>query len=62
MPYRSSLGRFSRQSWDKFNDDIKQAQNEHLMEGIVAGCALVTYAQAVSAAVTAAGLRAITVR
>ena len=44
MPYRSSLGRFSRQSWDAFNDEIKQAENEHLMEGIVAGCALVAYA------------------
>jgi tellurite resistance protein TerB len=44
MPYRSSLGRFSRQSWDEVNDEIKQAENEHLMEGIVAGCALVAYA------------------
>jgi tellurite resistance protein TerB len=44
MPYRSSLSRVSRQSWDEFHDEIKQAQNEHLMEGIVAGCALVAYA------------------
>lgn len=44
MPYRSSLGRFSKQSWDEFNDEIKQAENEHLMQGIVAGCALVAYA------------------
>lgn len=44
MPYRASLGRFSKQSWDEFNFEIKQAQNEHLMEGIVAGCALVAYA------------------
>jgi tellurite resistance protein TerB len=44
MPYRTSLGRFTRQSWDEFNHEIKQAQNEHLMEGIVAACALVAYA------------------
>lgn len=44
MPYRSSLGRFSKQSWDEFCDEIKQAENEHLMEGIVAGCALVANA------------------
>jgi len=44
MPFRISLGRFSKQSWDEFNDEIKQAENENLMEGIVAGCALVAYA------------------
>ena len=44
MPYRTSLSRFSKQLWDEFNDEIKQAENEHLMEGIVAGCALVAYA------------------
>jgi tellurite resistance protein TerB len=44
MPYQSPPGRFSRQSWDELNDEIKQAENEHLMEGIVAGCALVAYA------------------
>jgi tellurite resistance protein TerB len=44
MPYRSSLGRFPKQEWDEFNDEIRQAENEHLMEGIVAGCALVAYA------------------
>jgi len=44
MPYRSALGRFTKQSWNDFNDEIKQAENEHLMEGIVAGCALVAYA------------------
>lgn len=41
MPYCSSLGRFSKQSWDEYKNEIMQAQNEHLMEGIVAGCALV---------------------
>ncbi|MDZ4840633.1 MAG: TerB family tellurite resistance protein [Hyphomicrobium aestuarii] len=44
MPYRSSLGRISKQTWDDFNHEIKQAQHEHLLEGIVAGCALVAYA------------------
>ena len=44
MPYRTPLGRFPKQSWKDVNDEIKQAENEHLMEGIVAGCALVAYA------------------
>jgi len=44
MPNRRSLGRFSKQSWEDFNDEVHQAQNEHLMDGIVAGCALVAYA------------------
>lgn len=44
MPYRRALGRFSKQSWDEFNTEIRQAHNEHLMEGIIAGCALVAYA------------------
>lgn len=44
MPYRTPLGRFSKQSWNEINDEIKQSENEHLMEGIVAGCALVAYA------------------
>jgi tellurite resistance protein TerB len=44
MPYRGSISRLSKQSWDEFNDEIKQAENEYLMEGIVAGCALVAYA------------------
>lgn len=44
MPYRSSLGRFSKQSWDEFNEEIERAENEHLMGGIVAGCAFVAYA------------------
>ena len=44
MPYRRSLGRFSKRSWEDFSDEVHRAQNEHLMEGIVAGCALVAYA------------------
>lgn len=44
MPYRRSLGRFSKRSWEEFGDEVHRAQNEHLMEGIVAGCALVAYA------------------
>ena len=44
MPYRRSLGRFSNRSWEDFNDEVHRAQNEHLMEGIVAACALVAYA------------------
>lgn len=44
MPYRTALRRFSKQSWDEFNAEIRQAENEHLMEGIVGGCAIVAYA------------------
>lgn len=44
MPYRRSLRRFSKRSWEDFGDEVHRAQNEHLMEGIVAGCALVAYA------------------
>jgi len=44
MPYRRSLGRFSKRSWEDFSDEVHRAQNEHLMDGIVAGCALVAYA------------------
>lgn len=44
MPYQRSLSRFSKQSWKDFNDEVHRARNEHLMEGIVAGCALVAYA------------------
>ena len=44
MPYRRSLRRFSKRSWEDFGDEVHRSQNEHLMEGIVAGCALVAYA------------------
>lgn len=44
MPYRRSLRRFSKRSWEDFADEVHRAQNEHLMEGIIAGCALVAYA------------------
>ena len=44
MPHRSTPFRFPRKSWDEFSVEIRQAQNEHLMEGIVAGCALVAFA------------------
>jgi tellurite resistance protein TerB len=44
MPYRRSLSRFSKRSWEEFGDEVHRARNEHLMEGIVAGCALVAYA------------------
>lgn len=44
MPYRRSLSRFSRQSWEEFIDEVNSARNEQLMEGIVAGCAIVAYA------------------
>lgn len=44
MPHRRSLSRFSNRSWEEFSDEVHRARNEHLMEGIVAGCALVAYA------------------
>ena len=44
MPYKRSLARFSKLSFESFSDEVHRAQNEHLMEGIVSGCALVAYA------------------
>ena len=44
MPYRRSHSRFSKRSWEEFSAEVHRAKNEHLMEGIVAGCALVAYA------------------
>jgi len=44
MPYRRSLGRFSKQSWEEFAEEISASRDEELIEGIIAGCALVAYA------------------
>lgn len=44
MPYRRSLARFSNRSWEEYSGEVHRARNEHLMDGIVAGCALVAYA------------------
>jgi tellurite resistance protein TerB len=44
MPSRGSRGRPSPRSRDDIGAEVHEAQNEHLMEGIVAGCALVAYA------------------
>ena len=44
MPYRRSLSRFSKRSWEDFDGEVHRSQNEHLMEGIVSACALVAYA------------------
>ena len=44
MPYRRSHRRFSKRSWQDFNDEVHRALNEELMVGIVGGCALVAYA------------------
>ncbi len=44
MPYRRSLERFSNRTWEEFNDEVHRARSEHLMEGIIAGCAIVAYA------------------
>lgn len=44
MSYRGSLSRFSKQSWEEFIEEVNEAQDEDLMKGIVAGCAMVAYA------------------
>lgn len=44
MPYRRSLGRFSNRTWEEFNAEVHRARSEHLLEGIIAGCAIVAYA------------------
>ena len=44
MPYTKSLRRFSRQSWEAFVEDLAAHHDHVLMEGVVAGCALVANA------------------
>lgn len=44
MPNRGSRGRPLPRSRADIGAEVHEAQNEHLMEGIVAGCALVAYA------------------
>jgi tellurite resistance protein TerB len=44
MPYRKSLGRFSKQSWNAFIAEFREIHDERLMEGVIAGCAIVAYA------------------
>lgn len=43
MPYPGAH-RHSKQSWNELKEAIAGAEDEHLMEGIVAGCAIVAYA------------------
>lgn len=44
MPYRQSLKRFSKSSWEDFAAEFREAYDQRLMEGVVAGCAIVAYA------------------
>lgn len=44
MPYKRALSRFSKRSWDDFIKDFRDVQDAGLMEGVVAGCAVVAYA------------------
>ena len=44
MPDRRAPSRLPQRSLQDINGEIHRAQNEHLMEGIVSGCALVAYA------------------
>jgi tellurite resistance protein TerB len=45
MPYRQSLKRFSDQSWNAFVAEFHEVHDQSLMEGVVAGCAVVAYAE-----------------
>lgn len=44
MLYKPALSRFPKRSRQDLSDEVRRARNEHLLEGIVAGCALVAYA------------------
>ena len=44
MPYKRALSRFSKRSWDEFIKDFRDVHDQGLMEGVVAGCAVVAYA------------------
>ena len=44
MPQQRSLSRFAGRSKAELSGEVQGTRNEHLMEGIVAGCALVAYA------------------
>jgi tellurite resistance protein TerB len=44
MPYKRALSRFSKRSWDVFIKDFRDIHDAGLMEGVVAGCAVVAYA------------------
>jgi tellurite resistance protein TerB len=44
MPYKQSHKRFSNQTWEAFIAELREVHDLTLMEGVVAGCALVAYA------------------
>ena len=44
MSYQQSLSRFSKRSWEEVSGDVRQARDLRLMNGIIAGCAIVAYA------------------
>lgn len=44
MPRQRSLSRFAGRSREDLSGEVHRARNEYLMDGIVAGCALVAYA------------------
>lgn len=44
MPYRQSLKRFSSSTWESFVQEFRETHDERLMEAVVAGCAIVAYA------------------
>ena len=44
MPYRQSLKRFTERPWEDYVGAFREAGDQALMEGVVAGCAMVAYA------------------
>lgn len=44
MPYRKPRERFNRQAWDALIADCPAPHNKRILEGVVAGCAIVAYA------------------
>jgi len=44
MPYRQSLKRFTERPWEDYVGAFREAGDQVLMEGVVAGCAVVAYA------------------
>ena len=44
MPYRQSLKRFTERPWEDYVGAFRESGDKDLMEGIVAGCAMVAYA------------------
>jgi tellurite resistance protein TerB len=44
MPYRHTLKRYEKPSWDEYHGEFRQTRDRELMEAVVAGCAVIAYA------------------